>query len=93
MTNRIFGRSTKIFARRNFVRPFDFDLKQQLVFSAELDQELRELERRFTSKQCAICFVQQDLGTAATASEGASEPCTYDDFGLVEGLDLDVSWM
>lgn len=96
MINRIFARSKSNFNSRNSERPFNFTLKQQLAFDAEMDQQLLDLERRFTSDQCAICFAQQQLNTAASAtdgSDGASEPCTYDDFGLVEGLELDVNWM
>ena len=93
MTNRILDRSTSNVTRRNSELPFNFALKQQRAFVTELEQDLLELERRFTSNQCALCFAQQALNNATTATDSASEPCTYDDFGLVEGLDLDVSWM
>ena len=91
MINSIFDRSKSKFTHRNSERPFDIAGKQQLAFAADLEQELRELERRFTSNFCALSFDQQNAD--ATTTQGVSEPCTYDDFGLVEGLALDVDWM
>ena len=93
MTNRLFDRSTSDLNSRNSVRPFNFALKQQLAFDAELESQLLELEQRFVSKPCVPLLPEQRMNTASTATDDACEPCTYDDFGLVEGLELDVSWM
>lgn len=89
MINRVFPEragSPFSFTGRNFARPFDFATKEQLAFAIELERQLLELEQRFANKACADPIPQQRMG-------GDCEPCTYDDFGLVEGLELDVSWM
>ena len=105
MTNRIFARSNSNVVSRNselnFEQPFNFALKHQLAFSAELESQLLKLEQRFLSNLCTLPTVQQRLSLGVTAivsdanvsDAGAIEPCTYDDFGLVEGLELDVHWM
>ena len=93
MTNRLFDHSTSLLSSRSSVRPFNFALKQQLAFAAEIEAQLLELEQRFASEPCTALFPQQRMDAAASAINDAYEPCTYDDFGLVEGLELDVSWM
>ena len=96
MINRLFARpnsSLSYLTRRNPVRPFNFALKQQLAFVADLEAQLQELELRFASNSCPPPIPQQRIDAAAYEPEDVNEPCTYDDFGLVEGLDLDVSWM
>ena len=104
MTNRIFTRSNSNFANRssdlipklNSEQPFNFAVKRQLAFSAELETQLLELEQHFVSNLRALPSAQQRLSSAAVAivsDDNACGPCTYDDFGLVEGIDLDVHWM
>lgn len=96
MTNRFFDRQNSCFRdlnRRNSVRPFNFAFKQQRAFVAELEQQLLELEKQFATQRCVPPIPQQRTSTAVSASDSQCHRCTYDDFGLVEGLDLDVSWM
>jgi len=93
MTNRLFDRRTPILNSRNFERPVNFTLKEQLAFTAELESQLLEFERRFVNNSCAPLVPRQRINAASSVTGNACEPCTYDDFGLVEGLELDVSWM
>ena len=94
MTNRFFSRPTSNFTNPRPERPFYFATEQHLTFSADLDGKILELEQRHTSKTCASPIPQQRINTASSnADSSKSEPCTFDDFGLVQGLEIDVSWM
>ena len=96
MINRFFDRPnfySNGYSSENSELPFNFALKQQLLFADDLEEQLLELERRFATKPCPPPIPQQRIDAAAFTTESACEPCTYDDFGLVVGLELDVSWM
>ena len=93
MTNRFFSRPTSNFTTPQPERPFNFSKEQHLTFTADLDGQIFELEQRFASKTCTPPIPQQRLGTVASNTDGECEPCTFDDFGLVQGLEIDVSWM
>jgi len=91
MTNRLYSRPKTNFTNPQPERPFNFAKEQHLTFAADLDGQILELEQRFASKTCAPPIPQQRISTASSNAE--SEPCTFDDFGLVQGLEIDVSWM
>ena len=93
MTNRFFSRPTSNFTTPQTERPFNFTKEQHLTFTADLDGQIFELEQRFASKTCTPPIPQQRLGNVASDTDGEFEPCTFDDFGLVQGLEIDVSWM
>jgi hypothetical protein len=102
MINRLFDRS---FGRQNFSfdrgvfrgaedppLPFEFALKQDLAFAADLQQQLLKLEERFAREACSHRDAHNSV-LAEPALDCRCQRCTYDDFGLVEGLDLDPNWM
>ena len=99
MINRLLNGPNFLFNRRhiesseNSERPFNFAAKQQLMFAADLEEQLVELEQRYVSKPCASPVPQQRINTAVATADSDCEPCTYDDFGLVVGVELDVCWM
>ena len=89
MTNRLFPRPTSNFTNLNSQAAFNFDPEQHHAFAAELDRQILELENRHAIKTCAPPVPQERIG----AADGEYESCTFDDFGLVQGLEIDVSWM
>lgn len=93
MTNRLFAHVASNFTNTNPEPPFKFARKQHLTFTADLDGQILELEQRHASKACAPPIPQQRIGIAASTTDGECEQCTFDDFGLVQGLEIDVQWM
>lgn len=92
MTNRLFPRPASNFTNLSSERPFNFDQEQHLTFTADLDGQLLELEKRHAIKKCATPIPQQRINTVAS-TDGEYAPCAFDDFGLVQGLEIDASWM
>jgi len=93
MTNRLFARPASNFTHPQPERPFNFAKEQHLIFTADLDGQILELEQRFASKTCASPIPQQRISTASSNADNEPEPCKFDDFGLVQGLEIDVQWM
>ena len=93
MINRLFARATSNITIPNSEHPFHFAKEQHLKFSADLDGQMLELERRHACKTCAPLIPQQRINTVEPIVECPVESVTYDDFGLVQGLQIDVSWM
>jgi hypothetical protein len=93
MINRLSARPGSSFTNSNSERPFDFAREQHLKFSADLDGQILELEQRHALQTCAPQIPQQRINTNASTAHDEREPCTFDDFGLVQGLEIDVSWM
>lgn len=89
MTNRLFPRPTSNFTNLNSEQPFNFDPEQHNTLAADLDRQMLELEKRYAIKTCAPPILQERIG----AADVEYESCTFDDFGLVHGLEIDVSWM
>ena len=89
MTNRLFPRPTSKFTNLNSEAAFNFDPEQHRAFAADLDGQMLELEKRHAIKTCAPPIPQERMG----AEHGKYDSCTFDDFGLVQGLEIDVSWM
>ena len=103
MTNRLLTRLASNFTRltsnsnnSNSEPPFNFARDQHVTFTADLDRQMLQLEKRHGNKADAPPIPQQRISTVASTVENADgefEPCTFDDFGLVQGLEIDVSWM
>ena len=92
MTNRFFPSHVTVFPNCVADSKPGFDKDQYQALSIELDLQLLELEQRQSCK--TIIFQDRQENVAATVGAGSeTEPCTYDDFGLVQGLEIDVSWM
>jgi len=72
-----------------FQRVF-YSREQHLTFTADLDEKILVLEHRHTNKTCVPAIPQQRISTVEPTTD---EPCTFDDFGLVQGLEIDVRWM
>ena len=93
MANRLFERFNSSFTNSNSQRARNFSRTEHLLFAAVLDGQLLELEKRHTNQTCAPPDPQQRISDTLPADPQTTERCSFDDFGLVEGLEIDVSWM
>lgn len=81
MINRIFTNPKSNLAVLNTDHSFSFSRKQQLATFVKLDEQMLKFEKRYLCR------------TPASHASSTIEPCTYDEFGLLAGVELDVSWM
>jgi len=50
------------------------------------------LEQRHVSEKCAS-FERRRVSDVSPIAKDQFEPCAFDDFGLVQGLEIDARWM
>jgi hypothetical protein len=93
MTNRIFAQPESHPTVPNSERPINFHYEQHFAFAADLDRQLLELEQIHAVNPCDCSIPQQRTSTAASTARVEVEPCRFDDFGLVQGLEIDVRWL
>lgn len=93
MTNRLFPRPESNFTNFNSQRPANSSRQQHLAFAADLERQILEFEQRHAMQTCDPSIPQQRISNVASTAHAESEPCLFDDFGLVQGLEIDVRWM
>lgn len=93
MINRLFARPQSNFTHPNSQRPVNFARERHLTFAADLDRQMLECEQRHAVKTYVPSIPRHRIGTAASTPHVEIESCMFDDFGLVQGLEIDVRWM
>jgi len=93
MTNRFFARPVTYFAISRFDLTLRFNDDRHQAFGAELAEQLVELEQRQEGHTSMLLVDQKTAAASDNPCGDADQPCTYDDFGLVQGLEIDVRWI
>ena len=76
----------------NSERPLNFAGRHHLRFSVEMEALMLALEQRHVSEKCAS-FERRRVSDVSPIAKDQFEPCAFDDFGLVQGLEIDARWM
>ncbi len=93
MTNRFFDHANSNLLNPTSERPFKFARQQHLELSAKIDGLMLELERRYSSEKRVAPIARDRFSTVMFTTDDVPEPSQFDDFGLVQGLEIDVRWM